>query len=465
MQNLILKFVSSSRAAGLRVSTSEVLDCLAQLRLVEPLEERQFAAVLRANFAKSRRDQAKFAHLYHLFFHELRSDEEITGAEPVARNVRRIIEALSDNPDLVPSDQTPSDQAIQAFLTGDPEAYLQILRDIESDGETGGRGPGSNLGSVVRRFPLMLSIEKTRKAVAAYLTDQRDTLHWETRQDLEKHVNARLDTARRLLTRNNPTADIPVQKKLNWDKHLSNLGEIAFTTLTPREVAQMREVIGRLVRKLKDTLGRRYAARKNGVIDIKKTLRRAARHQGIPLEIVRRRKPPRKGKIVILCDVSGSVWSSAKFMLNMLYSLQECFTKVRSFIFIAGLCEVTDLFESLEINQAIEKVMHAADIEYGASTDYGYTFRQFKSGYLDSLNKKTTLIIIGDGRSNYSNPEEGILDEIREKCRRVIWLNPESTPFWYSGDSEMRTYQTYCHEVRQCQNLNQLTEFIRDLVL
>jgi uncharacterized protein with von Willebrand factor type A (vWA) domain len=227
----------------------------------------------------------------------------------------------------------------------------------------------------------------------------------------------------------------------------------------------MREIIGQLVRKLKDTVSRRYAGRKRGVIDIKKTLRRAARYQGIPLEIARRRKPPRKGKIVVLCDVSGSVWSSAKFMLNMLYSLQECFTKVRSFIFIAGLCEVTALFETYEINQAIEKVMHEADIEYGSATDYGYTFRRFKADHMESLNKKTTLIIIGDGRSNYSNPEEGILDEMREKCRRIIWLNPESFPFWYSGDSEMRTYQAYCHEVRPCQNLNQLTEFIKELVL
>ncbi len=460
MQNLVLKFVSSSRAAGLRVSTSEVLDCLGQLWLIDALEERQFTAVLRANFAKSLRDQKKFDHLYHLFFHELRTNEEITGSQPVAENTHRIIAALSKNPDL-----EPSDSAIYDFLADDPLAYLEILRDVESEGESGRRGPGSNLGSVVRRFPLMLSIERTRKAVADFLVNQRDSIHWETRKDIENHINARLDTARRLLTRKNPAEDIPVNKKLNWDKHLNKLGEIAFTALTPREVAQMREVIGQLVRKLKDTLGRRYAARKSGVIDIKKTLRRAAKYQGIPMEIIRRRKPPRKGKIVVLCDVSGSVWSSAKFMLNMLYSLQECFTRVRSFIFIAGLCEVTELFETYEINQAIEKVMHEADIDYGTATDYGYTFRKFKSGCMDSLNKKTTLIIIGDGRSNYSNPEEGILDEMREKCRRIIWLNPESAHFWYSGDSEMRAYQACCNEVRLCQNLNQLTEFIKELVL
>lgn len=460
MQNLILKFVSSSRAAGLRVSTSEVLDCLGQLKLVDPLEERQFSSVLRANFAKSLRDQKKFDHLYHLFFHELRINEEISSSKPVADNVRRILDALARN-----TDQEPTDAAIQSFLADDPFAYLELLRKVESEGDSGRHGLGSNLGSLVRRFPLMRSIEKTRHAVADFLIQHRESIDWETRQDIENHFNARLDTARRLLTRKNPAEEIPIPKKLNWDKHLNTIGEIAFTNLSPRETEQMREVIGQLVRKLKDTVSRRYAACKRGVIDIKKTLRRAAKYHGIPLEIVRRRKPPRNGKIVVLCDVSGSVWSSAKFMLNMLYSLQECFTKVRSFIFIAGLCEVTELFEAYEINQAIDKVMREAYIEYGASTDYGYTFRKFKSGYMDSLNKKTTLIIIGDGRSNYSNQEEGILDEMREKCRRIIWLNPESVPFWYSGDSEMRTYQAYCHEVRPCQNLNQLTEFIKELVL
>jgi len=151
--------------------------------------------------------------------------------------------------------------------------------------------------------------------------------------------------------------------------------------------------------------------------------------------------------------------------LNMLYSLQDCFTQVRSFVFVAGLDEVTGVFKDCEINLAIDKVLKEANIEYNAATDYGLTFRQFKKDYMDILNKKTTLIIIGDGRSNYSNPEEHILDEMRERCRRVIWLNPETRYFWYTGDSEMRAYQACCTEVRPCQNLNQLLEFIQLLVL
>ena len=183
------------------------------------------------------------------------------------------------------------------------------------------------------------------------------------------------------------------------------------------------------------------------------------------MALILRKKPLRKARIVVLCDISGSVWSSARFMLNMLYSLQACFDRVRSFVFVAEIAEVTRLFENRGIDRAIESVLTEAGIDYGASTDYGLTLRQFHRHHMDAVNKKTTVIVIGDGRSNYANPEGPILEEIRDRCRRLVWLNPETEQFWYTGDSEIRTYQSICNEVRPCRNLNQLSAFIRDLVL
>ena len=250
-----------------------------------------------------------------------------------------------------------------------------------------------------------------------------------------------------------------------YDQQLDQLGERPFVSLTRKEMEEMREVIEQLVRKLKDTLNHRYARHNRGVLDVKRTLRQAAKYEGTPIQIIYRQRPRRKGKIVTLCDVSHSVWSAARFMLGMLYSLQECFTKVRSFVFVAGLHDVTETFENNEVNQAVEKILEQTNINYNEGTDYGATFRHFRRDYMDTLNKKTTLIIIGDGRSNYCNPEGEILGEMRDRCRRVIWLNPESEMFWDSGDSEMRTFQAYCHEVRPCRNLNQLLDFIKELVL
>jgi len=460
MVNLILKFVSSSRAAGLRISTSEVLDCIGQMKQINFLDEPQFEIVLRANFAKSRADQIKFDRLYHLFFHELREDGGIKNSDSISNSVEEILSELKDT---VEQNQTFS--SILEFLAGDPLSYIEEVQNIQSQEQESGRGFGGNMGGMTGNLSIMLSIGSFREMVSQFLSSNRNRIGWEERQDLSEFFNRRLDSMLNLLTERQIPDRMETKRFPSYEKRMNSLGEKTFWTLTPKEVEEMREVIAKLVRKLKETIGRRYAARNRGVPDLKKTLRRSAKYQGIPIEIIFRKKPPRKGKIVVLCDVSGSVWSAAKFMLNMLYSLQECFTKVRSFIFVSGLDEVTKFFEKHEVDQAIGKILSEADISYNDSTDYGLTFRKFKNNYMDILNKKTTLIVIGDGRSNYSNPEENIFKEMKEKCRRVIWLNPETTQFWNTGDSEIGTYQAYCDELRLCQNLNQLHEFIKDLVL
>ncbi|MEJ2167404.1 MAG: VWA domain-containing protein [Desulfobacterales bacterium] len=460
MVNLVLKFVSLSRAAGLRISTSEVLDCLNQLKLVDLLDEAQFAAVLRANFAKSRREQFHFDRLYELFFHELRQEPNIARADPLAEQILDVLRALGSEPD----DNNTAQQALLDFLRGDPFLFLERLQQGFSEGDRKGGGMGANLGPMIQRLELMQQINALENSLLEFLAQQRDRLHWETRRDLKALFEARLASARRLLTGQSRPLGDDRRTVVSYQQHLERLGEVHFASLTKKEVEGMREVIEQLVRKLKDIAGRRHAVKNRGTLDVKKTLRRAAGYQGIPMELFFHNRPPRKTKIVTLCDVSGSVWSAARFMLNMLYSLQECFTQVRSFVFVAGLDEVTKIFEDFEINQAIEKVLREAEIEYNAATDYGLTFRQFKKHYMDILNKKTTLIIIGDGRTNYGNPEDKILAEMREKSRRVIWLNPETQYFWYTGDSEMRVYQACCDEVRPCQNLNQLLEFIKSLV-
>jgi uncharacterized protein with von Willebrand factor type A (vWA) domain len=461
MVHLVLKFAAAARGSGLRVSSSEVLDCLRQLELVDVLDERQFAAVLRANFAKSRREQGHFERLYELFFHELRQDERVARSEPLAAHFQAALGALNDQ-----AAESTASQAVMDFLGGDPGALLEKIQGMAGGSEDGsGGGMGANLGAVTRRLEFMLALNAAEAQLELYLEGQRDNLSWEQRQDLLSHIRDRLNSARRLLYQDRRQSPGREVVKDGHRRRFSDLGEVHFASLTRREVESMREAIEQLVRKINDTISRRRAAGRRGSLDVKKTLRRAAAYNGVPMELYFRHRPLRKAKIVALCDVSGSVWSAARFMLNMLYSLQDCFTQVRSFIFVAGIVEVTDIFEAHEINQAIEKILKEADIEYNAATDYGLTLRQFKQNHLDILNQKTTVIIIGDARSNYGNPEAGILEEIRERSRRVVWLNPETQMFWNTGDSEMKAYEPCCDEVRPCQNLNQLMAFISSLVL
>ena len=146
-------------------------------------------------------------------------------------------------------------------------------------------------------------------------------------------------------------------------------------------------------------------------------------------------------------------------------SMQACFARVKSYIFIDRPLEVSDIFLAHDANTAVRKILKDDRLNYNAKTDYGLTFQMFRNDHLQELDKKTTLIIIGDGRSNYLNPREPVLEHLRERCRRLIWLNPEQERFWGTGDSEMPRYSHYCNEARPCGNLNQLIDFIQDLVL
>jgi len=459
---MILKFVASARAAGMRISPAETLDCLTQLPRVDVLDEKQFATVLRANFAKSRLERARFDHLYQLFFHEIREDLDPASAT-LAGHMETLQQVL-----LALEPQMPAMEAIAEFIAAEPAAFLKILQAMQSEGNLaadGPRGVGSNLGSLVRRLPVLRALHRARETVDDFLQENWDQIHWETREAIKRHVARRLETARRLLADNGPPLIVTDEKKTPPTDAYGALGRQPFANLSPGELVRLRDVIAQLVRKLRDMVRLRYAARSRGILDVKRTLRAASRTQGIPIGLRFRRKPPRKGRIVVLCDVSGSVWSSARFMLSMLYALQDCFDRVKSFVFIDEPVAVTRYFDDFEIDRALEKILNCPDIAYGASTDYGRTLRLFKARHMDTINKKTTVIVIGDGRSNYGNPEEGILEEIRDRSRRVIWLNPETEQFWNSGDSEMRTYKVLCNEVRACWNLNQLAVFIQDLVL
>jgi len=465
MLDLILKFAAVCREADLRVSTAEMIDCAAQLELVDVLAESEFKAVLRANFAKSRREQKNFDRLYHLFFHELEKGERLdpeTGRinETSQEELAEVLSQLAD-----PRDTEPAEQAILDFLAGDPAGFLSQLRQMEAQAESARSGVKSNLGQLSGRLSLLLRINRIRQRLRELENTPQADGRAGRNERMLNHLNRRLETARQMLSEDHRPHNEALRQVNTHEQHYPDLGEKPFGALSEQEIREMREGVEKLVKRLKDAVGRRYAARNKGVLDVKQTLRAAGRFQGVPLELKFKNQPLRKARIVTLCDVSGSVWSAARFMLNLIYSLQDCFSDVNSFAFVCAPTNITEIFEKNEVNQAIEKIMTRTDIAFDALTDYGEVFYQFHRDHLHLLNRRTTLIIVGDGRSNYHHPRENLLEAMRAKCRRIVWLNPEPEAFWGTGDSEMITYMAYCHEVRPCRNLNQLIDFIQELIL
>ena len=460
MVNLTLKFVSCCRAADLRISTAEVLDCVSQLDLIQPLDEEEFKLVLKSNFAKSRREQSRFEQMYHLFFHEMQSDLSRVSQDPASEQIRAIVDMLKKE---VVEDEM--DKALAEFLEGNPLAFIEEVHKIHTMEEQAAKALRSNMSQLASRLQVMLKINRMKNKVLSFQGGNHAVIDSASARRIGETLSDSLDNALSLLNQEPRPDNYGLKEVKNYDSRYNHVGEIPFASLSQEEIEEVRDVIQKLVRKLEEIATLRFSVSNRGVIDIKKTLRRSGKYLGVPMEIVFKNKPLRKGKIVALCDVSGSVWSTARFMLNILYSLQECFSKIKSYIFVSDLAEVTDFFKDHDVNEAVDKIMKDAQINYYAPTDYGMAFQHFKNRHMQELDKKTTLLIIGDARSNHMNPQDIILKNMRDRCRRVIWLNPEQEKFWGSGDSEMYAYKAHCHEVRPCGNLNQLIEFIEELVI
>ncbi len=459
MISLIQKFASTCRATGLRVSTSEVLDCINQMNLVDITDEAQFKTVLRANFVKSKRDTGLFEHLYQLFFHDLRDEQDSVADSSTAEQVREILTKLKEQ------GEDDIDEAINEFMQGDPGNFLDLLRNIDTREQASNTRLNFNFGQMVGKMNIMLRINQTRDKIVSIAGDNYSGQGDGGAEEAAEQLKNMLETARSQLSKNQKPDNQEIVTDTETEVSHNDLQQRPFSSLTPKEEQEVREAIDKLVKKLKDIVSRRYTKKNRGVLDVSRTLRNSGKFQGVPLEIKFKDKPMNKGSVVTLCDMSGSVWATGRFMLNVLYSLQDCFTKVRSYIFVNNVEEVSEFFNKYEINRAIDKVLSETGLNLSAYTDYGTSLLRFYQNHLHALSSKTTLLIIGDARSNYMNPREDILQELRSRCRRVVWLNPETPNTWNTGDSEMSTYKPYCHELRVCRNLSQLTRFIEDLVI
>lgn len=239
------------------------------------------------------------------------------------------------------------------------------------------------------------------------------------------------------------------------------LEQTRFANIDRRDFARMNRIVRRMAKKLASRYTRRHRRARRGHLDIRRTLRANMAHDGIPFETVWKTKKLERPKIVAICDVSGSVAAASQFLLLFLYSLNEVISELRSFAFSGHLVEISEQLEDHDVNEAIPLILDTVGFR---STDYGQTLRDLKADYFDCIDRRTTVIILGDARSNYTNPEIPILRRISERSRRVIWINPEPEGFWGSGDSEMLAYRPFCQVAKTCNTIKDLERVIDDLL-
>ena len=220
----------------------------------------------------------------------------------------------------------------------------------------------------------------------------------------------------------------------------------------------MREVVTRLAQKLKNVITIRRKRQRRGKFDLKASMRRNMSHGGVPFELIFKQRRKERPKVVILCDISSSVSNVSRFMLQFVYSLQEAFTKIRSFVFVAELGEVTAVFRDTEIYDALEQALEGGDvINVYTRSNFGYAFPTFWRAHLHTVDSRTTVVVIGDARNNYNDPRAWCLRDIHRKAKNVVWINPESPGAWGFGDSVMDKYLPYTDVAEECRNLRQLS--------
>jgi uncharacterized protein with von Willebrand factor type A (vWA) domain len=241
--------------------------------------------------------------------------------------------------------------------------------------------------------------------------------------------------------------------------------DVDFLTSSRDQIADMRAVLDPLTRKLAGRLAAKRRHKRRGALDFRRTVRRSLSTGGVPVRPAFRKPHPAKPELFVLADISGSVSTFAAFTLQLAFALRSQFSRVRSFVFVDGVDEVTDVLQ--QAPDVVEAARHinaaGSGVWLDGRSDYGHALSAFWDIWGEQVRRRTTVIVLGDARTNYHDPREGALKAVTQRAGHVFWLNPEPTAAWNSGDSVIARYQPFCDAVYECRNIRQLRAFVEDL--
>jgi uncharacterized protein with von Willebrand factor type A (vWA) domain len=226
---------------------------------------------------------------------------------------------------------------------------------------------------------------------------------------------------------------------------------------------RLRKEVGRLATMLRTRVALRQKRARTGQLDAKATIRANLRHNGVPFEI-RHRSRKKKPKLVVICDISTSMRPMSEMMLSLIYAMQDQITRTHAFAFIDHLEYISPDFANRQARDAVQDVLVRMPPGY-YSTDLGSSLENFTDDFMDTLDHRTTLIVVGDGRNNFNNPRLDLFNRMARRANRTIWLIPEPAYLWGSGDSDMLEYQPVCDDVLLVSTLTDLSNAIDNLLM
>ncbi len=469
MEEKLVEFASLLRQNGVRVSLAETLDAFSASELTGLFERETFRAALRATMIKRSSELPVFEELFELYFSGL--------GEIIKQASQAVQDALS-----------MSDQEFQKFLDQVEKMLKEHGEELSELAKQLLSNQNGQLEKMLReaaRAVRLSNIERTveenyfARALARQLgLDKIEREIQQLREQLEKSDMPAAAKARmeQYLDRRLKALDDIIRRYVRAEREkrnlreresqrLQQLGEKSFYYLTEDEMRRMNEAIARLAQRLRNIVSVRRKRAKRGRFDVKKTMRRNLEFGGVPFKLRFDRRKKEKPQVVVMCDVSDSVRNVSRFMLQFVYALQDLYSRVRSFVFVSDIGEITEHFRNNDAAEALDLALKGDVINVYAHSNFGYAFRTFLRDHIAAINNKTTVIVLGDARNNYNLPHDWCLRDIRQRAKQLIWLNPENRNTWGFGDSEMDRYAQHCDLVEECRNLNQLYKVVDRLVV
>ncbi len=456
MDERIVQFIAGLRAAGVRISLAESQDAFRAVQHLGVMERRAFHTALRATLVKEHDDGPLFDRLFPLYFG--------SGGPPL----------IPSQEALTPDQQKMLEAAMRA-LAGDLSRLLQMLASgqgpTREEMERWARQAGANRGRARPENQPSLTREMLRRMGLGQLAEQIEKLMEQLAAmgmtpEGQAAVLRLIAANRELLAEQAAQAagqslarQLSEQPPPKMDE--AELMQRPFNDLSESEARDLRRLVARLAARLRSRAALRQKKGDGKTLDAKTTLRANLQTGGVPFDL-RFKKRHLKPKFALICDVSTSMRPVAEFMLRLMYEMQDQVAKARSFAFNDHLEEVSDEFIGHRPDEAIPIVLHRIPPGYYA-TDLGRGLADFCGDFLDAVDRRTTVIILGDGRNNFNNPRLELFELIKRRARRVVWFNPEQRYLWGTGDSDMLQYSPLCDAAHQVSNLSELADAVDKL--
>ena len=475
MLDLMSGFVVELRNAGLPVSLTENLDAMEAVKHI-PIEDRAaFKYALAATLVKNEQHWKAFETVFEVYF-SLRGPEYNVVDEDGEIDEDSLEEWMSQQMRGMggqgsAEDMSPEEIAemlFRALMNADEAMMAAMARAAVT--QFAGMEPGRPVGGTYYLYRTLRNLdldgmmdrlmEEAQERTDGDMTPLQERLEreeFENRiEDLKREIEAEI--RRRLVADRGVEAMAKTLRKPLPE-------DVDFMHASREEMANIRKAIQPLTRKLAARLARKRKHKRKGPLDFRATVRQSLSYGGVPAEPRFRNPRPNKPELIVVADISGSVAAFARFTLPLVYALQNQFSKVRSFVFIDGLDEVTHMFQDEEdITNAVHRVNTEADVVWvDGHSDYGHAFGVFWENFGSEINSKSTVMFLGDARNNYHATNAWVIKETAKKARSVFWLNPEPKSYWDTGDSVITEYATHTDGVFECRNLRQLEGFVDHL--